>query len=125
MALNEKGEEIVSNVPVAAPVGFRRPPSLSEQIKRLVRIELSAAAEAAGQESFEEADDFDIGDDYDPKSPYEQNFDHDRNIAELRDAINRGKEARKKLREIETVNKVEAVKPQPSAPKADDKAVAQ
>lgn len=65
--------------PVALPVGFRRPPTLAETVRKLVRSEeLRRAAEVAGFESAEEADDFDVDDDtYDPKSPYERHFDPD------------------------------------------------
>lgn len=75
---NDKGEFIPDSEPVAIPVGFQRPPSLQEQIARLVR-DPSFVSQIRGEgeefESFEEADDFDVGDDYDPTSPWEENFD--------------------------------------------------
>lgn len=74
--LDKAGHEVVSSVPVAVPLGYRRPPSLAEQVKSMVRNELSRAATEQGLESFEEADDFDIGDDA-PKSPYELDFDQE------------------------------------------------
>lgn len=77
MALDSRGHEVVSNVPVELPVGARRPESLVEQIKRMVRHELSQAGAAQGFETFEEADDFDVGDDYDPKSPWELTADQE------------------------------------------------
>lgn len=47
-----------------------------ERIRGIIRGErLKQEMEAAGRETFEEADDFDVGDDYDPSSPYEEVFD--------------------------------------------------
>lgn len=62
----------------ALPVGFKQPEPLAVQVARLVRSEqLKMAAEQAGMETFEEADDFDIPDDpIDPTTPYEQDFDN-------------------------------------------------
>lgn len=63
--------EIPDPVPVAKPVGWQAPPSLQEQIRRLIRTEMSMRAAAEGRETFEEADDFDVPDeDPDPVSPY-------------------------------------------------------
>lgn len=63
--------------PVAIPAGFRRPPTLAEQVARLVRSErFNREAAEAGFETFEEADDFDIDDDPpDPSTPFEPFFD--------------------------------------------------
>lgn len=70
--LSEAGGEIVSSVPMAPPIGFHKQPSMVEHIRNMVRSEqLRMAAEAAGQESFEEADDFDVDDDPEPASAYE------------------------------------------------------
>lgn len=76
--LNENGHEILDPTPMAIPIGFKRPETLAEQIKRMVRSErLAQEAEAQGYETWEEADDFDVDDDFDPSSPYEQHFDTD------------------------------------------------
>lgn len=73
---DEQGHEIPDPVPMEPPLGYRRTPSLAEQIRMHIRSEaLRRAAEEAGYETFEEADDFDVGDDYDPTSPYEEVFD--------------------------------------------------
>jgi len=73
--LDPKGREIVDPVPVAPPIGYIKQESLHEQIARMVRSErLRQEAEAAGFETFEEADDFDVGDDYDPSSTFEEQF---------------------------------------------------
>lgn len=63
--------------PVAIPSGFKRPETLAETVARLVRSDrFRREAEAAGFETFEEADDFDIDDDPpDPATPFEPFFD--------------------------------------------------
>lgn len=74
--LSPSRRELPDPTPIAPPIGFVRQPSLTEQIRSMVRSEqLRHAADAAGAESFEEADDFDVGDDFDPRSPYENEFD--------------------------------------------------
>lgn len=69
------GRERPSNVP--ARLHVRQPVNTEvDRIRELIRSErLRQEAEAAGHESFEEADDFDIGDDFDPSSPYEEAFE--------------------------------------------------
>lgn len=67
--LDDKGREMVNPKPMVLPVGFRRPTSLSEQIKRILRTELSAQAEVQGLETFEESNDFDIQDEFDMSEP--------------------------------------------------------
>jgi len=74
--LDKYGREMPSPLPIAPPLGYRKSPTLAEQIRAMVISEkLKAEAMAAGAETFEEADDFDVGDDYDPTSPYEVSFD--------------------------------------------------
>lgn len=69
------GREYPDPTVIAPPVGFIKQPSLTEQIRAMVRSEaLRQEAEAAGAETFEEADDFDVPD-FDPSSPYENEFD--------------------------------------------------
>lgn len=73
---DENGHEIPDPRPLAMPSGFRRPETLAEQVQRLVRRQLSGAAEEAGYETFEEANDFDLADDpVDPSTPFEPFFD--------------------------------------------------
>lgn len=75
---DERGSEIPDPNPMQPPVGYNRQPSLAEQIRAMVVSEnLRREAEAAGMETFEEADDFDVGDDFEEErhSPYEGNFD--------------------------------------------------
>lgn len=79
--LDEHGREVPDPMPVAIPVQFQVPESLEDRIKRIIHSQLSVEADAAGFETFEEADDFDVGDDYDPRSPHE--LDLDQEMAEL------------------------------------------
>lgn len=74
--LDKEGREVPDPIPMAPPIGYKRQPSLTERIRDMVRSEhLRIAALEAGQETFEEADDFEVGDDFDPNSPYEEVFD--------------------------------------------------
>lgn len=74
--LDARGRELPDPTPIAPPIGYRRQPSLAEQIRQMVRSEkLAQELDARGVETFEEADDFDVGDDYDPQSPYEATFE--------------------------------------------------
>lgn len=69
-------KEHLDPTPIAPPVGYRKSPSLREQIREMVRSErLAQELAASGYETFEEADDFDVDDDEDPNSPYEVHFD--------------------------------------------------
>lgn len=75
--MDEKGREVPDPQPVAIPAGFKRPETLAEQVRRLVRSEkLAQDAADQGFETFEESEDFEIDDDmFDPSSPYEEVFD--------------------------------------------------
>lgn len=109
-------KEFLDPTPMALPVGYRRPPTLQDQVRALVRGALSEQAANRGQETFEEADDFDVGDDYDPRSPYEQNFDHDQNIDALAGVVreNKKKKRTKTLNEEVPVEQKKA-KDEPSS----------
>ena len=64
-------------VPIAPPIGYKRHPTIAETVRDLIRSEkLKNAMQEAGEETFEEADDFDV-DDEPPLPPhlYEPNFD--------------------------------------------------
>lgn len=67
--LDENGHETPNPKPHDLDVGLR-PPSLQEQIQRLVRNELSNQVQNQGAETFDEANDFDVPEDDDPISPY-------------------------------------------------------
>lgn len=75
--LDEKGNELPDPNPMEIPAGFKRPETLAEQVRRLVRSQhLADAAESQGFETFDESNDFEIDDDmFDPSSPYEEVFD--------------------------------------------------
>lgn len=74
--MNDDGHEVPDSTPVAIPSHFKRPETLQEQIRRLVRSEqFNQEREAAGEETFDEADDFMVDDDFDPSTPYEVFFD--------------------------------------------------
>lgn len=74
--LDSNGHELLDSKPLALPVGFKKPESLDEQIRRLVRTHISSQAEEQGFETFEDADDFEIEDDpADPTTPFEMEFD--------------------------------------------------
>lgn len=73
--LDNFGREIPDPEPLTLPSGFRRPETLQEQVRRLVRTQLSMQAAESGAETFEESEDFDVDDDFDPNTPYEVFFD--------------------------------------------------
>lgn len=76
--------EKVDPTPVAIPVGFHRPPTLAEQVARLVKSERwNYEMARQGHETFEEANDFDIDDEFggvdrsipfEDGSPYEEKY---------------------------------------------------
>jgi len=70
--LDAKGREILDPTPLALPVGFKHPPTLSEQMEQMFRsYEVNRAIANQGHETFDEANDFDVEDDPDElSSPY-------------------------------------------------------
>lgn len=70
--LSPRGREVCNPMPVEMPVKMRKPEGLHEQIKRILRIELSRQVSDQGAESFEEANDFNVDDGFEtePYSPY-------------------------------------------------------
>jgi len=68
---DDYGREVPDPTPVSIPSGMSRPLQLHEQIKRMLRTEVSRLAADREKETFEEADDFDVDEDGDPLSPYE------------------------------------------------------
>lgn len=72
MKYDEHGRELPDPTPIEIPVRFRgRPESLTDQIRRMVRNELSEAAARSGHETFAEANDFDVDDEVDVPTRYE------------------------------------------------------
>lgn len=71
----KKRYEVNSGIPHTLPVDFHRPPTLQEQVRRMIRSErLAQQAAELGYETFEEAEDLDIPED-DMRTPYELEFD--------------------------------------------------
>lgn len=69
------GREYPNPIPMEPPLGFIPQVPLYEQMRDMIRRELSQAAQDQGLETAEEADDFDVDDDYDPQSPFEHDFE--------------------------------------------------
>lgn len=70
--LTADGREVPDSTPMAPPVGYVKQKTITERIREMVRSEhLRRAAEEAGAETFEEADDFNVPDDLEPASGYE------------------------------------------------------
>lgn len=73
--LNEFGQEVPNSVPAYASV-TPKPLTITEQIQRLMRVELSRQAAEQGFESFDESDDFEDEEfDDGPQSGYQQMID--------------------------------------------------
>lgn len=74
--LDKNGAEILDPRPMALPVGFERPESIQELIRRLV-VDPQIREELLNSdaETFDEADDFDVPDDVQINTPYEEAFD--------------------------------------------------
>lgn len=71
--LDDLGREIPDPKPMAVKV--MRHESDRDRIRRMIREEMSIAAEAGGMESFEEADDFDIEDPWDTYHTSESKYE--------------------------------------------------
>ena len=64
--------------PPAIPLKWKRPPTLQEQVARMVHSEqFKQYMEREGFETIDEAEDFEVGDDYVPEAPHELVYDHD------------------------------------------------
>lgn len=59
---NDRGEEIPDPTPLEVPIGHERPPTLQQQIARLMALERYQERIAAGADTVEEGMDFDIPD---------------------------------------------------------------
>lgn len=67
--LDDNGWEMPNPVPHNLDIGLDRPPTLQEQIQRVLRTELSRQAEMQGRETFDESVDFEVTDDFDADPP--------------------------------------------------------
>ncbi|UYD39222.1 MAG: hypothetical protein [Wigfec virus K19_160] len=123
--LDENGAEVLDPTPIAPPVGYRRQPSLAEQIREMVRSErLALEAAAMGAETFEESEDFDVEDDYDPSTPFENDFDPP--ISEIREEVERVRQAQREretgqapVERQQSQEQGQAPAPSPKPPAAD------
>lgn len=119
---NAKGEEVLDPTPMQPPLGYKRAPTLAEQIRQQV---LAARLDALNEmeETEEEADDFEVGDDFEPYSKHEN--EHMPSLAQLKEQAKRINEnirkaniaARKKEVEEELAKKRGEAAP----PKAEEK----
>lgn len=68
----DNGKEINNPKPVVLHTGIKRPPTLQEQIHRVLRGRLSREAEQQGYETLEESQDFDVeNEDTEPDTIYQ------------------------------------------------------
>lgn len=113
--------------PMQLPSGFKRPETLAEQVRRLVRSERFAQqVHDDGFETFEEADDFDVDDDPpDPSTPFEPVFDPalgrevtPADIVRNRDGYARETETRVEARKKAAEEKAAKAATPPAAPPA-------
>lgn len=74
--LNKYGQERPNPVPMAPPIGYKRPISIADQIREAIRA-ASFEAYMAGAETEEEANDFEVGEDEEPSSRWESEFEID------------------------------------------------
>lgn len=74
--LDEHGRERPNPTPMAPPVGYKRQPTIAEQMRRAIQ-QASYEAKMAGAETEQEANDFDVGEDMEPHTPYEHDFEMD------------------------------------------------
>lgn len=99
MPLGEDGREYPDQTPIAIRVRNRVVTNFDD-IRSIIRREVSAAAERQGAESFEEANDFDVDDEPVEKSRWEYSADQEleereqyeakqRELAAVREAIKR------------------------------------
>lgn len=90
--INDEGLEVVSNVPMAPPVGWKPQPSLLDIVREQVKASRLAQRQQEldeMSETIDQADDFDIEDDpADPTTPYENDRD-----PSIRDLLAAGREA--------------------------------
>lgn len=71
---DKEGREHLDPTPMQPPLGYKRQPSLSEQIRAQVAAHHAALLDH-DPESLEEADDFDVDDEIDPHSKWENDFE--------------------------------------------------
>lgn len=96
--LNAAGQEIPDPRPAAPSLGKKPEVNIRDYIATMVRSErLQQELDAAGHETFEEANDFEVGDDYFPDSQYENDLEP--SVAELIREGNASLSAKARLKE--------------------------
>lgn len=68
------GKPVLDETPMEQPLGYRKPPTLQDQIRRFTQLELQRIA-GAGEESPEEMEDLEVTDDDEIPTPYEMVYD--------------------------------------------------
>lgn len=91
LTFTKEGRELPDPTPLELPAGTKRPETLQDQIRRLIRTDVSAYAEDHGAESFEDANDFDIDDD-EPESRATHHELHEEVVDEFKRARREAKE---------------------------------
>lgn len=87
---NGQGHEILDPTPMQPPLGYKRAPTLAEQIRQQVLVARLEAMDNL-EETEDEADDFEVGDDFEPLSKYEN--DHVPTLAVLKERAKQINEA--------------------------------
>lgn len=99
----KSGEEILDPTPMQPPLGYKKAPSLHEQIAQQVRrMKMEILQDDSIGETDEEADDFEVGDDFVPLSEHEN--DHMPTVKNLK------LQAKKINDQIKEANRLEAIK---------------
>lgn len=93
--INQNGQEVLSQVPIAAPVRVGPAPNTLEALRQQYQLAYELARRTQDDpETPEEADDFDVGD-YDPSIPFEQLADrYDEDLFQSMLALHREQQAR-------------------------------
>lgn len=124
------GSEVPDPKPVALPVGFERPESIHDLIRRLVTDpSIRDEMKNAELESFDEADDFDIEDDVMVNSPHEDVYDPEHLLTREQEIMagtvkpRTAEEVAEARRLIEEVRAKASKKPEPGSPPAASEAV--
>ena len=82
--LNDLGEEVLDQTPVAVPIPFTRPEPLHLRLRRMIEQFYAEAQQKDDYETFEDADDFDVADGAasyeDAPSEYEAHFMPSENV---------------------------------------------
>lgn len=71
MKFDKRGRELPDATPIAVPLGARKPESLVEMMRRLIRQDMSLHAADQGRETFDEANDFEVPDEDPELNPTE------------------------------------------------------